>query len=427
MRITRRMPTALVGTLAVAALSLCACGSDSDDGGGNVTLNVQLFGSFGYKESGLFDEYQKLHPNISIKFTSVQQESTYWPKIQSQLNAPTGVGDVYAAEVSRIAQVTQNQADRWVDLKTFGAGDLEADYYDWKWKAGTTADGKILGLGTDIGPLAICYRKDLFAKAGLPTDRQELAKSWTSWQAFLDLGKQYKAKAPRGSAFVDTAGGLYNAILGSSIKQYYDESGKPIHETNPAIRDAWNLGVQAAQTGLTARLKQFDEAWNKAFSSGSFASIACPSWMISYIKGQDKNGSGKWDVAPGPGVGNWGGSYLGIPKNSRHQKESYDLIRWLTAPDQQVRLFQDSGIFPASKVAASRPEVADAKDPYFGDAPVGKIFGDVAQNLPVAVHGPRDGSILDAFNNGLLSIETQKTDPDKAWKDTMKNVENLLG
>ncbi len=42
----------------------------------------------------------------------------------------------------------------------------------------------------------MCYRTDLFEQAGLPTDREELAKKWATWDGYLDLGKQYKAKAP---------------------------------------------------------------------------------------------------------------------------------------------------------------------------------------------------------------------------------------
>ncbi len=45
--------------------------------------------------------------------------------------------------------------------------------------------------------MAICYRKDLFAKAGLPTDRDAVAKLWAGgWGKYLDVGERFKDKAP---------------------------------------------------------------------------------------------------------------------------------------------------------------------------------------------------------------------------------------
>lgn len=431
MRIVRSRWAALAGALVVGSLVLAGCGGKSGSAGGGAaektTIVMDMFGNFGFKESGLLDEYQRLHGNITIKYSSIQQDSEYWPQIQPKLNASSGTSDVFGIEVSHIADVVQNQSDRWVDLGTFGAGSLEKNFYDWKWKAATTKDGKILGLGTDIGPLAICYRSDLFQQAGLPTDRDTLSKMWTSWQAYLDMGRQFKTHAPKGAAYLDSASGLYNAILGGSVRQYYDENGQPIYLTNPVVRSAWDLTVGAIQAGLTAKLKQFDPSWNQAFASGGFASVACPSWMTGYIKGQDKNGSGRWDVAKGPGVGNWGGSYLGIPRNSKHQQAAYDLISWLTAPEQQQKLFAGQGLFPATRAAAESRQVADATDPYFQNAPIGKIFGTVAGELPVAILGPKDGQIRDTFNNGLLAIDTQGKDPEQTWQATLRSVKNAIG
>ena len=53
-----------------------------------------------------------------------------------------------------------------------------------------SADGKTqIGLGTDVGGLAMCYRTDLFEKAGLPTDRDAVSKLWPTWDDFINVGK----------------------------------------------------------------------------------------------------------------------------------------------------------------------------------------------------------------------------------------------
>ncbi|MEN3357327.1 MAG: cellobiose transport system substrate-binding protein [Mycobacteriales bacterium] len=433
----RRRTRALLGALVVGTLAIAGCSSnDSNSGGGGggtnanapVTLNVRLFGTFGYKEAGLFDAYHTLHPNVTINFSSIEQEQNYYPVLQQNLNAGKGTWDVAGIEVGRIADVTQRLSAKFVDLKTLGAGSEESNFYPWKWKAAQTADGKVMGLGTDVGPIAIAYRTDLFKQAGLPTDRDELAKQWSSWDSFIAMGEKYKAKMGTKSAFIDTSSGFYNTILGGSVKQYYDESGTPIYDSNPDVKKAWDTAVSAIQKGLTGKVKQFDDAWNKGFSSGAFATVGAPSWMIGYIKGQAGDaGSGKWDIAPGPNSANWGGSYLGIPKNSQHAQEAYNLIQWLTAAPQQITLFKKGGNFPSSSVAAADPAVSGYTEPYFNNAPTGKIFGDVAAKLPVQVLGPKDATIKDTVSNGLLSIETQGKSPDDAWSTTLKNIKNAIG
>ena len=426
---------AIVASLVLAALG---CGGDESVSGGpetaaagneKVTLTVGLFGTFGYKEAGLYDEYMTLHPNVTIKETSIEFEQDYYQALQTHLAGGAGLSDIQGIEVARIAEVTQTQADKFVDLRDLGADDLESTFFPWKWGAATSPDGAVVGLGTDTGPLAICYRTDLFKKAGLPTDRDELASMWQTWPDFIQVGKQYAAKAPDDSAFMDSASGYYNAIIGQSETQYYDADGNPIYDTNPAVKDAWDLAVSAIQAGLTAKLKQFDQPWNQAFANGRFATIACPAWMIGYIKGQaGDSGSGKWDVAPIPGGGgNWGGSYLAIPTASEHQQEAYDLIQWLTAPEQQVKMWTQAQHFPSSSTAADDDAVAAATDEYFSNAPVGELFKESADNLTVAILGPKDGVIKDTISNGLLRVDQQGEDPDTAWQKTMDEIASAIG
>lgn len=426
---------ALVVALALAAVG---CGGDSNEASGGsstaasnepVTLTVGLFGTFGYKEAGLYDEYMKLHPNITIKETSVEFEQDYYQALQTHLAGGAGLSDIQGIEVGRIAEVTQTQADKFVDLRDFRADDLADTFFEWKWQEGLSPDGAVVGLGTDTGPMALCYRTDLFKAAGLPTEREEVAAMWPTWQDFIDVGKKYQQKAPKGKAFIDSASGLYNAIIGQSDTYYYDKDGNPIYDTNPAVKEAWDIATQASQAGLSAKLKQFDQPWNQAFANGKFATIECPAWMIGYIKGQAGDSSaGHWDVAKIPGNGgNWGGSYLAVPAASKHQKEAYDLAAWLTAPEQQVKMWTEGQHFPSSSTAADDTAVASATDDYFSNAPIGEIFKASAEALPVVVLGPKDGTIKDTISNGLNRVDQQGQDPDESWQQTLDEIADAIG
>ncbi len=435
MRNTPRKVGTLLGVFLAVALLATACSSKKSTTGTTlasnqpVTLHVNLFGTFGYKEAGLFDEYHSLHPNITIAYNSVEQEQNYYQALQTHLSAGSGLGDIQGIEVGRIAEQVQTQGDKWVNFNDYGGADIKSNFYPWKWQEATTSDGKTIGVGTDIGPMALAYRVDLFKKAGLPTDRAAVAKLWPTWQDYVNVGKTFESKAPAGSAFMDSASGMFNAIVGASPQQFYDQSGNTIYNTNPLVKNAWNLSMQAISNKETAKLKQFDTPWNQAFSNGAFATIAAPSWMLGYIKGQaGTKGTGKWDVTTAPGgTGDWGGSYLAVPKVSKHTAEAVALAKWLTAPEQQVKLFVKQGSFPSSSVAATNPQVSSAKNDYFNNAPIGQIFADSAKNLPVAVLGPKDGVIKDTFSTAIQRVEQQGMSPDASYNKFLADIKNALG
>jgi hypothetical protein len=72
------------GAALAAVLLTAGCGGSdaSDDAAYDpdapVTINVGLFGTFGFKEAGLYDEYMKLHPNVTIEETSVEQAADFY-------------------------------------------------------------------------------------------------------------------------------------------------------------------------------------------------------------------------------------------------------------------------------------------------------------------------------------------------------------
>jgi cellobiose transport system substrate-binding protein len=442
MRTSGRTRTAAV--IAVAGLAACAtlitgCSSDSSKGDGKssanekITLRIGDYGSFGYDDktgAKLFSEYQKLHPNITIKEDNVSDSGAYWNSLKLHLTQNSGLDDIQAIEIGFVANATQPQyASKFVDfskVKGFNA----SDWLDYKEKEATTTDGQIIGVGTDVGPTAICYRKDMFKAAGLPTDPTAVAALWAGdWQKFVDVGKQFKAKAPAGAAFTDSAGGLFNAVLSSQTTQYSDASGKLVYATSPGVQTAWNLSATAVQDGLTAKLQQFDQTWTAAFKTNKFATVACPSWMIGQVAANSGPANqGKWDIAQPPQAGNWGGSFLGVPKSGKHVAEAEALAQWLTAPAQEVKVFQKFGNIPSVKAGLDDPGVLNTTNPYFPGTPIGKIFTATAHNIQPAPIGPNDAAVKDIITqNGLLDMEQRNTPKAKAWTNVQAQVKDKVG
>ncbi|MEU6706796.1 ABC transporter substrate-binding protein [Streptomyces wuyuanensis] len=433
----RTVILAVVAALGAGLLAGCAedseepGGSSANGGGGGkgrTTITVGVFGAFGLKEAGLYDEYMKLNKNIEIKQTSIERNENYYPQLLTHLGSGSGLADIQAVEVNNIAEITTTQADKLVDLGKAEGVSKDA-FLPWKWAQATSKDGKTVGLGTDIGPQGICYRKDLFAKAGLPTDREAVGKLWAGdWNKYLAAGKQFKAKAPKGTAFVDSASGVMAAITGSSAKRFYDENGEVVYKTSPAVKEAWDIAAAFATEGLTGKLQQFTPAWDQGYANGTFATVSCPAWMLGYI--QDKGGAAgkdKWDVAPAPKPSNWGGSFLIVPEAGKNKTEAAKLAAWLTAPEQQAKLFEKRGSFPSAKAAYALPAVSGAKHDYFGGAPIGEIFSRAAEGIPVTIVGPKDLVIAQNLADvGMLQVDQKGRSSKEGWDAAVKAIDNAL-
>jgi cellobiose transport system substrate-binding protein len=446
-RSSRRRPAAvLLALVAIAAFVLAGCGSNSSSGPAtsadpgpcgttaDTTLTVGLFGTFGFKEAGLWDAYHKVCPNITVKEDVVEQSADYWTRLKTRLASGSGLDDVQAIEIGFVADVVQNHADQfvnWNDVPNASAD--KAEFYDWKWQLASTSDGATtVGLGTDIGPEAICYRSDLLKQAGLPSDPKTLAQKWATWDDFINFGKQYEASAtkPSGSHFVDSAASVFSTAVYQGNEAYDNAQGQPDVENSDGVQSAWGYATKAAQEGVTAGLQQFTPEWNKAFSSGAFAALACPTWMMGYIQSQAGDSyAGKWDIAPvlPGGATNWGGSWLGVPQKAAHRDAAIALVEWLSAKDQQVTMWKDGGHFPSNSDAAAAPAVSQAKSAYFSNAPVGQIFGDISQQMKIPPIGLYDTQIQQALTTQLTNVETKGTSPDDAFKAALDAIKQVTG
>ncbi len=121
--LTRRRGYAAVALVAAAALAAaagCSKSSSSSSSNEKITLTVTVFGTFGYKEAGLYDKYQQQHPNITIKEVGTGQglddENN---KLNQTLAAGSGAGDVVALEEGTITQYKALAQD-FVNLKDYG-------------------------------------------------------------------------------------------------------------------------------------------------------------------------------------------------------------------------------------------------------------------------------------------------------------------
>jgi cellobiose transport system substrate-binding protein len=397
-----------------------------------VTLTLMLLSGSGVRELNLIDAYRRVHPNVTVRLVEAPPgPAAYWLKVQVALGLSDGPYDLFTVPEDQIGLVTANPPSGrprlWADLTQYGAGQLRSTFFPASWAAASTADGKVYGLGLDLAPTAICYRRDLLASAGLPTDRAALAGQWTSWAAYLASGRQFAARSHGPTRFADSPASLFRGIVGGLNPLYYSTSGQPIYATNPTITQAWNATVQAIHDNLVLPAGIFTPEWMTALAAGRTATVLCAPWMLALIQAQGRAGAGQWDVVPAPVPGQWGSSYLSVPANSQHPRAAYELAAWLTAAGQRAGAYPRLGAFPANRVAAQSSGVAAATNAFFNGAPVGRSFGAAAAALPPAPVGPRTDTITDSFGEQLTAVAASGVAPAAAWSRALSVIHQVTG
>src|SRR5918994_2078498 len=383
---TRRVRLATSALLALTlATTAAACGSGDDEGttdDGKVELTIATFNEFGYED--LLEQYMEENPDIKV----VQKKTGTWEEHRDNLYtkpaAGSGLSDVEAIEGDGIPAIPE-EADAFVELTD---EELEGRWLDWKAAGGTTSDGAMIGYGTDAGPEGICYRSDLFEKAGLPTDREEVEALFADWDTYFETGKEF-VKAMPDVAWYDSSKGTSQAMINQLEYPFEDADNNVVALENPEVKEVFDTVTSMQAAGLATDLDQWSDDWVAAFQNDGFATMACPPWMLGVIEGNAAGVEG-WDIAntfPGGG-GNWGGSYLVVPTQSEHPEEAQALAMWLTAPEQQIKAF-------------------------FNDAPTGEILSERAAAVPFIPHkGPKFADINTAFQQAIQRVDEGQQSPD---------------
>jgi cellobiose transport system substrate-binding protein len=399
------------GLLAASVLATAPVGAQDE-----VTLDLWNFGAMGLEE--LITQYGE-EQGITVNYNSRQFD----PHHEALLAAlATGeVPDIAAVEVSYSSQFKANPAN-FVDLRTLGAEELEGDYMPWRWAQGLAADGSIIGIPTDLGGMAMCYRTDLFEAAGLPTDSAEVGALWPDWESFIEVGKQFVENSDK--AFIDSSyGSVFNLIQNQGTDFYYANDGTLIHETNPQVRKAFDTALAAHAAGLSANIQQFEPEWNAAMANGDFAVLGCPAWMMNYIQGQAPDTAGNWNITSIPETGgNWGGTQLTIPAASDNPQEAYEMIKWLLSPENQLEVFKLHGNFPSTPELYDTPEIQEFTNDFFSGAPVGKIFAESAKAVQPIFEGPQQRPIDREFENAIIAVEDGTIPVAEAWDRALEMV-----
>lgn len=150
-------------------------------------------------------------------------------------------------------------------------------------------------------------------------------------------------------------------------------------------------------------------------------------WLKGWMKDNAPDAADKFRIAnlPKELAGNWGGSYITIPKETKHDKAAYEFAKWLTSPENQLKSFEsDAGLFPSSPEVYDMDEFKNTEDDFFGGQKTSQYFADAAQDINFVYKGSKYKPTQDEVLNALENVR-KGADPDKEWKEAVKRMKDV--
>nr|BBH89178.1 sugar ABC transporter substrate-binding protein [Thermosporothrix sp. COM3] len=403
--------------LMAVLLSLAGCGLNANaSGDGKIHLKLWYWNRS--IDDNLLAQVNKVFPNVVLE---PQKMSDYDAKVRTTMAAHNGVPDILA--INSNISIYFPDEDQFYDLNTLGAKEIKSQYLEWKWNYGLTPKNRQIAIPMDTGPTALFYRADLFEKAGLPGDPEEVSAQIKTWDDYFALGQKLK-QATNGQVYVvDSLTNLYTQLMSQSPKLYFDRDGNYIGDQEHVKRN-WDLAVKAYQMGIDGKIVSSE--WNKAANNGRIGAFVHAVWEKQILADAAPDTKGKWRIARAPGGdGNNGGSFLTITKYCQHPKEAFEVIKWLQSPQNQLTAYKTMQLFPSAFDALKSPELAQP-EPFFGGQRTTEIFSAAAVNVPNSYSAPDDSVVSTAITDQLTLIELQGKNPEQAWQDAQNEARRVL-
>lgn len=269
----------------------------------------------------------------------------------------------------------------------------------------------------DSGPVVMYYRRDVFDKAGLPSEPEAVDGLVSTWDAYFETCSTIVSETGLPCFAHNKAnnyGRLYEMVLWSRGLGYYDAETGEVTVDSPENIETLEMLSRFWDAGLVSDSLEWTDPWYAEFSSldAPTASIVIASWMEVFMKSWLAPGTeGLWGVARMPAwdegsarAANDGGSTFVIPAQSANPEAAWAFIEFLLGnPENQLRMFEISGFIPALETTYDDPLFQEG-DPYFAGQVARQLYADVLKEIPSAtIYGP-DYSMM----NGVVQVAIQR-------------------
>ncbi|QEN08041.1 extracellular solute-binding protein [Oceanispirochaeta crateris] len=319
------------------------------------------------KQEAVQEAYNSTHDNIEIEFLIVPHDEANdrYLAMLSGGNAPQLVGP------NGIAGLAQ-QHGSWSDISQFIEDDNfdMSDFYPESINLFSDSD-KLLGLPIGVFPSMIFYNKDIFDSAGIDYPTHDYSdRSWNYEklrEIAIELTMDKNGNNPTSPQFdqknmqhwgYDDSWIAARGYLAKWGAEFVGRPTTPDYKTATTNNEEWVYGLQWLSDGIwkdrfipdAAGQSTYYGAGADPFGGGMVAMFESHTWFFAEGLGSL---SFEHDIAPipfnqkGERIARIHANIFAIPEAAKNKKEAWEVMKWLTAPEQAVEMALIYGCIPA--------------------------------------------------------------------------------
>lgn len=308
----------------------------------------------------LLPDFERSHPGMRVAVQQLPWSAAHEKLLTAFAGDATPdvsqLGNTWIPELAALGALESLQP-----FVTASAVVEQSDYFPGIWDTNQIAD-TLYGVPWYVDTRLLFYRRDLLTQAGFSAP----PKTWDEWRRMLAAIK-LQGGAERYSILLPL--NEFEPLLALALQQEQPllrEDGSRGNFESEGFRRSLGFYKEMFERGWAPLMTntQISNVWNE-FGRGYFAFYISGPWNIGEFKRRlPAELQNAWMTAPlpgpdGPGASAAGGSSLVIYKDSKHKKEAWQLIEYLSSPSVQQRFHELTGNLPPRRSAWSNPALAN--------------------------------------------------------------------
>ena len=349
---------------------------------GGEVLNVW---SFTNEINTMAVAFEGKNPGVDVKYTMIPMTNGEY---QTKLKAALGTADapdVIALEAAFVKQFVESDmlADLGELLPVAEAGQI----YPFVLDVGSN-EGVTKAYAYQATPGALFYRRSLAKEYFGTDDPAEIQALLSDFDKFTEAAAVVKEKSGGDTYMVASSGDFQNPFFANREQPWVVDDTLVV---DPMVNKYVETAKLFRDEGYEAQATQWQEGWfagmndSLADANGNpkkVFSYFLPTWGLPYVlapnaKAADGSSdtSGDWGVITGPLPYQWGGTWLGVLKDSAKMELAKKFIEFATLDEENLTNWA-TGVYTNDYLKAIDPNVPDDQMQAPGDFVSSKVVVD---------------------------------------------------
>ncbi len=445
--------TIIFSIVLVLSMVLTACGKAL---GEKTVLNVW---SFTNEIQIMAIAFEKEYLDVDVVYTMIPMTNgEYQTKLMATLGTEE-VPDVVALEAAFVKSYVES--DFLADLKSLDADVKKAQLYPFVTDVGTY-DGVLKGLSYQATPGALFYRRSLAKEYFGTDDPVEIQKILGDMDKYTAAAAVVKEKSGGDTYMVASNGDFMNLFYANRAQPWIVDNTLTV---DPMVNKLIEIAKTFRDNDYEAKATQWQEGWFAGMNDSlvgadgkpkQIFSYFLPTWGLPYVLAPHaasadgtKTTAGDWAMINGPLPYQWGGTWLGVMKDSKNLKLAKEFIRFCTLDETNLTNWA-TGVYTNEYLKAIDPNTPEGQSQAAGDFVGSKVvvdkitagfddsdlsrflggensygaFAAAAPSVNARLMQGTDDAIQRAFNDPLASYLDGKITEDEMWKTWKDAVHN---